>query len=206
LKIIGHGNPDNNFESSCMFKALKKITNLSRRKPRWYHQENENNHTDIHAFVTYNSGKIHTLFWAGRIAHLYSAGLRAIWSAVRVWAGAGNFSLTDYGEQQPFYPMGNRGSFLETHHSPPSSAEVKNVLRYSSIPPIHLNCVVLCWKSTGATLHFLFLSYECKFKRLVHCRFQCSDSANYVTHQRVRKTLKFSVFHGIAYKFDCLVL
>jgi hypothetical protein len=31
----------------------------------------------------------------------------------------------------------------ETDHSPPSSAEVKNVWSYTSIPPIHIHGVVL---------------------------------------------------------------
>jgi hypothetical protein len=39
----------------------------------------------------------------------------------------------------------------EPNHSPPSSAEVKNTLRYTSIPPIHLHGVVLS-QSTGTTL------------------------------------------------------
>jgi hypothetical protein len=68
------------------------------------------------------------------IAHWYSAGLRAGWSGVRVPAGAGNFSLhhrvqTGSWDHADSYPIGIRGSFpgLEAEHSPPSSAEVKNV-------------------------------------------------------------------------------
>jgi hypothetical protein len=43
----------------------------------------------------------------------------------------------------------------ESDHSPPSSAEVKNALSYTSAPAIRLHGVVLSWKrSTRATLPF----------------------------------------------------
>jgi len=41
----------------------------------------------------------------------------------------------------------------EAHHSPPSSAEVKNAWNYTSIPPLRLDGVVLNW-NTGTTLIF----------------------------------------------------
>jgi hypothetical protein len=66
---------------------------------------------------------------------------------------AGNFSLhhriqTCSGAHSA-YPMGSRGSWgqsgrgREANHSPPSSAEVKNAWSYTSIPQVHLHCVVL---------------------------------------------------------------
>jgi hypothetical protein len=67
-------------------------------------------------------------------------------SRVRIPAGAGNFSLhhrvqNGSGAHPVSYPMGTRGFSLgvkrqghESDHSPPSSAEVKNVCNYTSTP------------------------------------------------------------------------
>jgi hypothetical protein len=64
------------------------------------------------------------------------------------------------------HPMGTTGSFPvgKGGHSPPSSADVKNVWSYTSDPPIRLHVVVLNYArdtsswcgallSTGTTLH-----------------------------------------------------
>jgi hypothetical protein len=76
-------------------------------------------------------------------------------SRVRFPAEAGNFSLhhrvqNGSGAHPASYPMGARGSFpgvkrpgREADHSPPTSAEVKNVLSYTSTPPIRLHGLVL---------------------------------------------------------------
>jgi len=65
-------------------------------------------------------------------------------SGVRFPAGAGNYSLhrrvqNGSGAHPAFYPMVTRGSFpvdkaAGADHSPPSSAEVKNALGYTSTP------------------------------------------------------------------------
>jgi hypothetical protein len=74
---------------------------------------------------------------------------------VRFPVGAGNFSLyhrvqNGFGARPASHPMGTRGSFpgvkrpgREADHSPPSSAEVKNIWSYTSTPPISLNGVLL---------------------------------------------------------------
>jgi hypothetical protein len=92
------------------------------------------------------------------IAQWYSAGLRAGWSGVRVPTRAGDFSLhhrvqTGSGAHPASCPMGNSGTFpgvkrqqREADHSPPSSAEVKNALRYTALPQYTL----LAWCSVKA--------------------------------------------------------
>jgi hypothetical protein len=89
------------------------------------------------------------------IAQLYSAGQQAGCSGVPVPAGAGNFSpyhrvQTGSGPHPASYPMGTRGSFpgvkrpgREADHSPPSSAEVKNVWSYISTS----QCAFMAWCS-----------------------------------------------------------
>jgi hypothetical protein len=74
---------------------------------------------------------------------------------VRIPARAVNFSphhrvQNDSGAHPASCPMGTRGYFhgmkrpgSEADHSPPSSAEVKNVWSYASTPPVHLHGVVL---------------------------------------------------------------
>jgi hypothetical protein len=74
---------------------------------------------------------------------------------VRLPAGAGNFSLyhrvqNGSGVHPAFYPMGSRGSFLgvkrprrEADHSPPSNAEVKELVELYLHSPIRLHGVVL---------------------------------------------------------------
>jgi hypothetical protein len=76
-------------------------------------------------------------------------GLDVRGSGARFPAGAGNFYLLHtvwdgFGAHAASYPMGTRGSFpcSKADHSPPSSAEVKNVCRYTSTP-IRLHGVVL---------------------------------------------------------------
>jgi hypothetical protein len=85
------------------------------------------------------------------VAQWYNPGLRRF----ETRQGAGNFSLhhrvqTVSGALPASYRMGTRGSFpgenrtgREAEHSPSSSAEVKNALRYSSTPPICLHGVML---------------------------------------------------------------
>jgi hypothetical protein len=79
----------------------------------------------------------------------------AAWSVVRVSVEAENFSphhrvQTGSGVHPASYPMVTRDYFLgvkqprrEADHSPPSSAEVKNVWIYTSTPPIRLHGVEL---------------------------------------------------------------
>jgi hypothetical protein len=93
---------------------------------------------------------VHQLTSGDRIVQWYIAGLRAGWSGVRVPTWAGNFSLhhrvqTGSGAHPASYPVGTRISFLEgeADHSPPSSAEAKNVWIYTFTPPIRLHGLVL---------------------------------------------------------------
>jgi hypothetical protein len=110
---------------------------------------------------------IYTVFVPG-IAQRYSAGVLAVWSGVRVPAGAGNFSLhhrvqTGSGAHPASYPMATRTLSLgvkwpgrEADHAPPSSTEVNNAWSYTSTPPIRLHGGCLVKKSTGTTLHLPF--------------------------------------------------
>jgi hypothetical protein len=89
------------------------------------------------------------------IAQLYSAGLRAGWSGVRVPGEAANFSLhhhvyTGSGAHPASYLMGTRGTFprdkaagREADHWLQSSVEVKNAWNYTSTLPIRPHGVVL---------------------------------------------------------------
>jgi hypothetical protein len=61
-----------------------------------------------------------------------------------------NWKKTDSGANPASYPMGTGGSFTgvkrpgrDADQSPPSSAEVKNMWSYTSIPPIYLHGVML---------------------------------------------------------------
>jgi hypothetical protein len=69
-------------------------------------------------------------------------------SRVRIRAGAGNFSL-HHRVQPPIQwvpgalSLGVKRPRCEADHSPPSSAEVKNVWSYTCTPPIRLHGVVL---------------------------------------------------------------
>jgi hypothetical protein len=106
-----------------------------------------------------------------------SAEPRAVWSGVRVPAGAGNFSLHDLvqtgsGAHPVSYPMGTRGYFPGGHeadHSPLSSAEVKNVLSYTSPSPIRLHGVVLSKEKKVASKKLI------KNRRLMRKTFSSCD-------------------------------
>jgi hypothetical protein len=76
-------------------------------------------------------------------------------SRVQFLAGAGNFSLHHHvqngsGAHPASYPwvpgalsLGVKQLVREADHSPPSSAEVKNVWSYTSTPPVCLHGMVL---------------------------------------------------------------
>jgi hypothetical protein len=70
---------------------------------------------------------------------------------VQLTAGAGTFSPCHHiqmgsGAHLASYPMGTRRSFpggKVADHSPPPSADVKNVWNYTSTPPISLHSMML---------------------------------------------------------------
>jgi hypothetical protein len=84
-------------------------------------------------------------------------------------AGAGNFSLhhcvkTGSEAHPTSYLMENRGSLPgdkaaghEADHSPPSSAVVKNVWRYTSAPPVRLHGGCLVEEARGHLYFYLQL-------------------------------------------------
>jgi hypothetical protein len=97
-----------------------------------------------------------TLCKGAGIAQWYSAAIRARWSRFESRYGLGIFLCTT--ESRPFLgptqppiqwvsralSLGVKWPGREADHSPPSSAEVKNVWSYTSTPPISLHDVVLC--------------------------------------------------------------
>jgi hypothetical protein len=113
--------------------------------------------SQIYVHVTYKFHSYFTIWKQTRFAFVslyletgtaqwYSARLWARWSAFRVPAGAGNFSLhhriqTGSGTHPASYPMGTRGSLPDgkavgvwNWPLTPSSAEVKNTWSYTSTP------------------------------------------------------------------------
>jgi hypothetical protein len=81
-------------------------------------------------FVVHNKSRVSS------VGIVNDYGLDYRMSGVRIPAGAGNLSLhhcvqTGSGAHPASYPMGTRGSFPggKAHHSPPSSAEVKECVQ-----------------------------------------------------------------------------
>jgi hypothetical protein len=121
---------------------------------------------------TYKQGKKHQ-FTLLCPFYIYSAIDRG--SRVRFPAGTGNFSLhhrvqNGSGAYPTSYPVGTRGSFPggkwpghETDHSPPSSAEVKEMELYLHPHNRHSWRGARFKKSTGATIPFTFTYDTCHY-------------------------------------------
>jgi hypothetical protein len=56
----------------------------------------------------------------------------------------------------------------EADYSPPYSAEVKNALRYTSTPPVHLHCVVLILKKSPETTSPFTFNIMCGISKCNH--------------------------------------
>jgi len=109
------------------------------------------------------------------ISQLYSAGIRAEWSEVRVPIGAGNFSSHHHVQtgsvatQPPIQwilrilSLGVKQPWREADHSPPSSTEVMKAWSYTSIPTIHLHGVVLRAQEKLYLFHLLYYKYDDKW-------------------------------------------
>jgi hypothetical protein len=125
-------------------------------------------------FVTLRRREDFTIYFSfeAGIVQWYSAGLRA---GVRVPAWAGNFSLhhrvhSGSGAHSAFIrwvpgapSLGVKWPGPEADHSPPSSAEVKNVWSYTS--PLHYVSMVWCSvKNSTATTLLYHTSCDTHFK------------------------------------------